>query len=202
MAVIVDEVQIGSNQIQPERLPRPVISTLDTWDMSTQVDYPYAHAGRRPGWNIPSIAVTSETVNTIRSSSATRFVSQSVPTQATMLKNPVTASLAYKPVPNMAQVIRTDSSVQISFSLVVMVTVVQAPYFAVFRDRVKISQDYRSSGTAVNVPFMVTGAYVDTRPAMGFHVYDLRWHVDPAIHGQITAVGTNRTFQASNLRAQ
>lgn len=204
MAVIVDELEISSNRIHPPRLPRPVTSTLDTWDQSTQIDYPFSapHIGRRPGWNIPSIAVTSETVNTVRTSAATRFVSQSIPTRAPMLVDKITASQSYKPMPNMAQTIRTDSNVQITFSATVRATPIQAPYFAIFRDGKKISQDYRNSGTAANVDFLVSGTYVDTNAPMGYHTYDLRWHVDPTIQGQLTAGGKNRTFQASNLRAQ
>lgn len=203
-AMIVDEVEIGSNRIDPAQYPRPIVSTLDTWDQSTQIDYHYNPTlpGRRPGWNIPSIAVTSETVNTVRTSAATRFVSSSIPTRAGMLVDKTWSAPFFRPMPNMGQTIKTDSNVQISFSATVRTTPVFAPYFAIFRDGVQISQVYRSSGGAANVDFLISGAYVDTNAPAGFHTYDLRWKVDPTVTGTITAGQKNRTFQASNLRAQ
>lgn len=201
--MIVDEVEIESNRIQPERLPRPTVSTLDTWDQLTQIDYPFSapHVGRRPGWNVPSIAVTNETVNTVRTSAATRFVSPSIATRAVMLVNKTKKSQFYKPMPNMSQTIKTDSNVQISFSATVATNSVFAPWFAVFRDGVQISQVYRSSGAGANVDFLISGTYIDTHARAGFHTYDLRWKVDPAVSGTITASQKNRTFQVSNLRA-
>lgn len=202
--MIVDEVEIDSNRVDPARYPRPIVSSLDTWDQSTQIDYHYNPAlpGRRAGWNIPSIAVTNESVNTVRSSVATRFVSQTVPTRAGMLVDKTTNSQSYTSMPNMSQVIRTDSDVQISFSAVVSTVPVFAPYFAIFRDGIKISQDYRNSGGGSGINFLICGAYVDTNAPMGFHTYDLRWKVDPSVAlATITAGSKNRTFQASNLRA-
>lgn len=202
--MIVDEVEIGSNRIEPERLPRPMVSTLDTWDQSTQIDYPFlaTHGGRRPGWNIPSIAVTSEPINTIRSSSNTRFVSPRIANRAAITQDATTSSTGYKPVPNMAQAIRTDSAAQVQFSLTARSTGTAAPFFAIYRDGVKISQEYRQSGAGASIDFLVSGSYVDPDPPMGFHTYDLRWHVDPVQGGTITAGGKQRTFQVSNLRAQ
>jgi hypothetical protein len=205
MAQVFDEVELISNQVDPARYPRPMVSTLDTWDQNTQIDYHSnaAMPGRRAGWNIPSIAVTNESVNTIRSSAPTRFVSPSVPTRVAMLVDKTTSSLNYKPMPNMAQAIRTDSNVQISFSATVRTTPAFAPYFAVFRDGRQISQVYRSSGAGANVDFLISGTYVDNNAPMGWHTYDLRWKSDPTVvAGVITAGQKNRTFQASNLRAQ
>lgn len=203
--MILDELEINSNRVDPVRYPRPIVSTLDTWDQSTQLDFHFNPAlpGRRAGWNIPSIAVTNEAVNTVRTSMATRFVSQSVPTQASMLVNRSTNLSNYTPVPNMGQAIKTDSNVQVNFSAVLRTNLVFAPYLAIFRDGIKISQDYRNSAGAANVDFLVSGNYVDTTAPMGWHTYDLRWHVDPNVaQGLVFATGTNRTFQASNLRAQ
>lgn len=203
MAEIFDELEISSSRVDPGHYPRPMISSLDTWDQSTQVDYHNSvPAGRRPGWNIPSIAVTSETVNTVRSSAPTRFISPAVPVhKVPMLLNKTTNAQAWKPMPNMAQTIRSDSDVQISFSASVSATpTTHSPFFAIFRDGRQISQVYRSSGTSI---FLISGAYVDTAAPKGLHVYDLRWKVDPTVTGgTITAVQINRTFQASNLRAQ
>lgn len=201
--MIVDELEIGSNRVDPVRYPRPIVSTLDTWDQSTHLDYHYDPAlrGIRPGWNIPSIAVTSETVNTVRSSAATRFVSPNVATRVGMLADKVMTLPHYKPMPNMAQVIRSDSDVQISFCVTVSAAPAgHTPYFAVFRDGVKISMDYRAE--AANY-FLVSAVYVDTTVRMGLHTYDLRWKVDPNVpNATVTANGRNRTFQVSNLRAQ
>lgn len=202
--MIVDEVEIDSNRIEPERLPRPIVSTLDTWDDRTQIDYPFsaAHPGRRPGWNIPSIAVTNETVNTVRTSAATRFVSPSIPVRAGMFVDKTTNAQFFKVMPNMAQTIKIDSNVQISFSATVQTNPVFAPWFAIFRDGVQISQVYRSSGAGANADFLISGTYIDTNAPAGFHTYDLRWKVDPGVTGTIIATKKNRTFQASNLRAQ
>lgn len=195
--MIVDETQVLSNQIQPERYPRPITSTLDTWDQNTQLDYAYAPTmpGQRPSWNIPSIAVTSETVNTIRSSADTRFVSPSIPIRAELSSNPSTNSTAWKVVPNMAQMLYTNSSVQINFAVNIQTaSAADTAYFAIFRDGQQISQIY-AGGTG-----LVSGTYVDTNPTMNrAHVYDLRWHRGA---NTVTATGKNRTFQASNLRAQ
>lgn len=201
--MIVDELEINSNRVDPLRFPRPIVSTLDTWDQSTQIDYPFSapHVGRRPGWNIPSVAVTSETVNTIRSSSNTRFVSPRFAKKVGIHLNPITDSHVYKAIPNMAQAIRVDSAVQIQFSMTASTAAVSSPYFAIYRDGKKISQEYRSSSTA-GQDFLVSGTYVDTNPPMGYHTYDLRWHVDLVTPSTVTAGSINRTFQASNLRAQ
>ena len=202
---ILDELEIvSSSRIDPARYPRPIISTLDTWDQHAQIDYHFnpAMPGRRAGWNIPSIAVTSETVNTVRNNVQLRYVSPRLATRSGMTTDPVTRSLVYKAVPNMAQNIRSDSSVQVQFSLTVAVQNPQAPFFAIFRDRVKISQEYRAAGETANVEFLVSGTYVDPNPPQGWHTYDLRWHVDGTLGGSMRAGGKNRTFQASNLRAQ
>lgn len=194
---VFDETQVMSNQIQPERYPRPITSTLDTWDQNTQLDYAHAPTmpGQRPSWNIPSIAVTSETVNTIRSSAETRFVSPSIPIRAQLAASPSTKSTSFKVVPNMAQTLYTNSSVQINFAVSVETQATQdVAFFVIFRDGQQISQIY-SGGTG-----LVSGTYIDTNPAMNTtHVYDLRWHSDGST---ITATGKERTFQASNLRAQ
>jgi hypothetical protein len=103
----------------------------------------------------------------------------------------------------MAQAIRVDSNVQITFSATVRPTPNSAPFFAIFRDGVKISQDYRASGASLTGDTLVSGTYIDTNAPMGHHAYELRWHVDPLVPGAtIIASGKNRTFQASNLRAQ
>lgn len=203
MAFILDELEIGSNRVDPPTLPRPVISTLDTWDQLTQIDYPFqaSHPGRRPGWNVPSIAVTSEAINTIRSSSNTRFQGIRVAIKTGFHKDPVMNLTGYRVVPNMAQSIQTDSPVQIQFSMTARTATAQAPFFALFRDAVKISQEYRASATA-NMDFLMSGSYIDPSPPKGWHTYDLRWHIDPGNPSTMTAGGANRTFQVSNLRAQ
>lgn len=202
--MIVDELEILSNRIDPERLPRPMVSTLDTWDDRTQIDYPFSapHVGRRPGWNIPSVAVTNESINTIRSSLSTRFVSPRITLRAGIHSSPTTSSSGYKPVPNMAQALQTDSSVQIQFSMTCSSAGTLAPFFAIYRDGVKISQEYRASGGGANIDFLVSGSYIDPNPPKGWHTYDLRWHVNPTVPSTLTAGSKDRTFQASNLRAQ
>jgi hypothetical protein len=180
------------------------VSTLDTWDQSTQIDYHHnvAMPGKRAGWNIPSIAVANEPINTIRSSSNTRFVSPRIAVQAGMVADPTTTSPVYKAIPNMAQSIQVDAPVQVQFSATIRTSNAQSPYFAIFRDGIKISQEYRQAAPGGANEVLVTGSYLDSSPTKGWHSYDLRWHVDPPLFGTITAGSRNRTFQASNLRAQ
>lgn len=198
-----DESQIVGNTIQPVTKPRPIISTLDTWDQSTQIDYPTsAHSiGQRPSWNIPSLAVTSESVNTIQQNARTRYVAPMVPIQARTPVNPQTNVARWKVAPNMSQVLYTDSHVQITFSINISTSADgDSPQFAIYRDGVKISQIYSVTTAAANHPALVSGSYVDTSPTMRKnHVYDLRWKPG---NSYVIAFGKERTFQASNLRAQ
>jgi hypothetical protein len=205
MQIFNDLEQVGSNRINPPRLSRPIISTLDTWDQDTQIEYPRPpYQGRRAGWNVPSVAITSESINTIRS--RTRFVSPRIARRVGMVADPTTMLTYYTSVPNMAQTIRSDSQVQVHFTMTARTANFQSPYFAVYRDGMKISQEYRSLGTTptgLNThDFLVSGSYVDVNPPPGLHTYELRWHVDPVAPGLMTAGANNRTFQVSNLRAQ
>lgn len=204
---IFDELEIPSNRVDPTRYPRPIVSTLDTWDQSTQVDFHHnaAMPGKRAGWNIPSIAVTSESVNTIRSSAATRMASPSIPTIAGMhpdpvLVPPVTGVHPFVVVPNMAQSLFVDSPVHITFFISFLtVTVPDTVKFAIFRDAAQVSQIYVGSTISVANPVTVSGAYTDIKAVQGRHLYDLRWAAGVS---RVLAYGKNRTFQVSNLRAQ
>lgn len=211
MQLFHDLEQVGSHRVDPPRLARPIVSTLDTWDQNTQIEYPVAPwRGQRAGWNVPSVSIANESIATIRSSSQTRFVSPRIARRIGMAMNPITNQTFYTSVPNMAQTIRSDSQVQIHFTMTARAANLQAPFFAIFRDGMKISQEYRASGTplpasapsGVTNDFLVSASYVDTDPPPGLHAYELRWHVDPANPGTVTAGNNNRTFQVSNLRAQ
>lgn len=203
MAPVFDELEILSDRIQPPGLPRPVISSLDTWDQSTQIDYPFlaSHVGRRPGWNIPSISVANEAIATIRSSTNLRFVSPQIPTVAGMFPDPVINPnvIGFLAIPNMTQSIRSDSSVQITFSVSVS-TASAGDFvrFAIFRDGGQVSQLFTITTSVANSPSHVAGSYTDT-PVVGRHVYDLRWESGAS---QAKAFYKNRTFQVQNLRAQ
>jgi len=204
MAQIVDELEIISNRVNPVHYPRPIVSTLDTWDQDTQIEFHSnpGQPGKRRGWNIPSIAVTAEPVNTIRSSAVVRFRGPQVPRRTVMLRDPSITSLTYLPVPDMAQTIKVDSNVQVNFHLNLKSNIDNdSPFFAIYRDRRKISQEYRAQGAAAGVDFSITTTFTDTNAPAGLHVYDLRWHVQNSL-SQITASQNNRTFQVSNLRAQ
>jgi hypothetical protein len=196
--------QVHSGQIDPQFYPRPIISTLVNWDQKTQIDYahPAQNPPTRPGYNVPSIAVTSEAVNTVKVSALTRFVSPTIATPSGMIPNPTHATREYKPVPSMAQSLFVDSNVQVSFTLVITTPTPSSPVFAVFRDGVKISQEYHQSTGPNAGQTLVSGTYVDTNPSLKkHHVYDLRWKT-AADNVPVTAAEKNRTFQASNLRAQ
>lgn len=200
---VADESQINGNTIQPTPRPRPIVSSLDTWDQETQIDYPFpAHQiGRRPAWNVPSLAVTSESVNTIQQNQRTRYVAPTVQVRIQQPVSPQSNAPIWKVVPNMAQNIYTDSHVQISFSINVSTGAVNdSPQFAIYRDGRKISQIFSTTTPAANRPVLVSGTYVDTKPSMrDTHVYDLRWRRG---NSPVIAFGKDRTFQASNLRAQ
>lgn len=203
--MMIDQPEIWSNRIHPPSLARPLTSTIDTWDQSTQIDYPVsiAHVGRRPGWNIPSISVANESIATIRSSTNLRFVSPSVPTRAGMFPNPIIAPTVpnqpFMVVPNMAQSIKTDSSVQVSFFISVFTQsgndFVQ---FAIFRDGAQISQIFPLTTSAAGIANSISGSYTDNHPTAARHLYDLRWLPGGT---QATALYKNRTFQVQNLRA-
>jgi hypothetical protein len=124
-----------------------------------------------------------------------------------MAANPTTNSTTYSSVPNMAQTIKSDSQVQINFTLTARTANFQSPYFAIYRDGMKISQEYRAlgttpTGTTNTHDFLVSGTHIDPNPPPGLHTYELRWHVDDQAPGALTAGNNNRTFQVSNLRAQ
>lgn len=201
---LYDELEIDSNRVDPVRYPRPVISSIDTWDQSTQIDYHYnpAMPGRRAGWNIPSIAVTNESINTVRSSIALRTASPSYATVAGMTDSPFTASTAFKAIPNMKRVLKTDSEVQITFFIDIQFSAINnQANFAIFRDNQQISQVFNATAATANLPQNVSGSYTDTNPTMKkIHVYDLRWQ---KVGGtEVISLGRRRTFQVSNLRAQ
>lgn len=198
---LAEDEQIVSDKVEPETIARPIVSSLDTWDFATQIETfnNSASIGKRQGWNIPSIGVMAESVNTVRSSSFTRFVSPTMPNQAAKAFNPVTMSPQFTVVPNMAQNLFVDAEAQVNFSVLVSSLTVTSPAFAVFRDGRKISQEYRQQVTP-GQQSLVTGSYVDTGAEIKrYHVYDLRWRSPDSV--QITAFEKNRTFQASNLRA-
>jgi hypothetical protein len=203
---IFDELEIESNRVDPVREPRPILSTIDTYDQHTQIDYPF-HApvrGRRPGWNIPSIAVSNESINTIRTSTNVRFVSPSIPTPAGMFPNPtlpVSAPFEFLPIPNMTQSLFVDSSVQVTFFVSLSTASANALVeLVVFRDNQQISQIFSVTTSAANSPTSATGSYTDTHASIKKrHVYQLRWK--PTTATTITADFTNRTFQCLNLRA-
>lgn len=205
MAPIQDPIVSGSNDFQPPVLPRPITSTLDTWDQATQIEYGSnaASIGQRPLWNVPAIAVTNEPINTIRSSVATRFQTPSYATRPGMTINPSMQAAQgttqrFKPIPNMAQSIKPDASVQISFSVLITAATNTSPRFAIFRDGKLISGFYNQVIVA-NVQSLVSGTYVDTNPSpLRYHVYDFRWW---ATNVPILSFEKNRTFQVSNLRA-
>jgi hypothetical protein len=196
---------LGSQKIDPTLYPRPITSTLDSFDQQTQIDYhhPAQSIGKRPGWNTPSIAVTNESVATIKNSVATRFVSPSVPSPQ-MYSNVSTNSTKYKTVPNMMQSLKTDSQVEVSFSLLVQADTPTSPVFRIFRDNIPISQEYHQLLGGSAVQSLVSATYVDTNPEMKkWHVYELRWKTTGtgSTGVTITTKDKNRTFQASNLRA-
>jgi hypothetical protein len=200
----LDETQINNQAVDPPINPRPVLSSLDTWDQNTQIDYPFPAQNQqgRPGWNVPSVAVTNESVNTIQESQNTRFVSNKIATLSGVIPDPSTNLTQFRTVPNMSQVLYTDANVQITFSINAATT--PAPdtaNFAIFRDRVQISQVYHLTTVQSGVPTLLSGSYTDTRAGkLDNHTYDLRWHTSG--NSRITAFGKDRTFQASNLRAQ
>jgi hypothetical protein len=120
-----------------------------------------------------------------------------------MQADPFTTATGFKAIPNMKQVIRTDSEVQITFFIDILTA---APdnqvQFAIFRDGQQISQVFNGSVATANTPINVSGSYTDLGPTMKkLHLYDLRWRVVGSTH-RVTAVGRRRTFQVSNLRAQ
>ena len=199
----IDQTQIGGQQIQPSRLARPIISSLDTWDHNTQIDYPTPaqNQGARPGWNIPSIAVTSESVNTVQQNQQTRYTSPQIPITVRRPRNPTNTDLAWRPVPNMGQSILTTAHVQVTFSVnITTQSAPDSPQFAIFRDGRKLSQIYQATTVAANQPTLVSGTYVDTSPTMlKHHSYSLMWK-----RGNSGVIGfeKDRTFQLSNLRAQ
>lgn len=195
--------QTHSGRLDPTFYPRPILSTIDTFDQNTQIDYGHSatSVGRRPSWNVPSIAVTSESINTIRASASTKFQSPSVTTVAGMTKNPATTiSTEFRAVPNMRQVLKTDSNAHISFSLNVRTAAApDRPIFAIFRDNVQISQYYYVTASTAGSDHPLNGTYIDTNPQLRkYHTYDLRWRAGSS---RVTSLDTFRTLQASNLRA-
>jgi hypothetical protein len=185
----------------PPRLPRPILSTLDTFDQNTQIEtYGDTFAvGRRPMWNTPNVAVSNEKVGTIRSSAAVSSATPSYPTQSGSLSGPSTTLTTFTVVPNMAQVIKASGPVQITFSLNASTANANDPgTFAVFRDGVQVGQQYKGSAGAGATAFSVTGSFTDN-PPLGYHVYDLRWAKGTST---LTAIGKQRSIQILNLRAQ
>lgn len=200
---VSDQTQINGQAIQPATSPRPILSTIDTWDHATQIDYPIAdqNVGRRPGWNIPSIGITNESINTITQNQTTRNNSQQVAVSVRRPSNSQNVLQQWKTVPNMSQRLYTTSQAQINFSVnITTASAPDSPNFAIFRDGRKLSQIYSITTTAANHPTPVTGSYVDTTPGMkAFHSYELRWQ---AASSAVVSFQKDRTFQASNLRAQ
>lgn len=197
---IAQESVSTSQTIQPPVFRRPILSTIDTYDQNTQVEHlEEAFAtGKRPMWNIPTVAVVSSKVGTIKQSANVVSVSPNLATQSGILSGPTTNVATFTVVPNMAQVIRASGPVQVAFSLNASTANASDPVsFAVFRDGVQVSQTYLGSGAA-NTAFSVIGSYTDNPPA-GNHIYDLRWAKGSSV---VTAVGKQRTIQVLNLRAQ
>jgi hypothetical protein len=197
----INESQLGSNQMDPVWFPRPIISTLDTWDDNTRLDYNHSvpSTGTRPLFNVPSIAVTSESVNTISASSFTQQNNPSVATNVAVATNPTTSLVAFRNVPTMAQNLYVTSNVQVSFSLLISTVTASSPRFKIYRDGQPLSQQYQQLTGGSNVHSLVSGSFIDTNPTLlKYHVYDLRWAANDVT---VTGYLSDRTFQASNLRA-
>lgn len=190
----------NGRQFSPPVFRRPILSTVDTYDQNTQVDHltEAFSTGKRPIWNVPRVATTTEKIGTIKSSAAVTTVSPVLATQSGIISGPQTASVAFTVVPNMASVLKASGPVQITFALNVQTVNANDPVsFAIFRNGLQVSQIYRGSGAA-NTDFHMAGTYTDNPPA-GQAVYDIRWKKGAST---VTASGKNRTLQVSNLRAQ
>jgi len=185
---------------QPPVFPRPIISTLDTFDQNTQVEHlvdPFS-PGTRPLWNTPAQAVVNEKVGTVKTSASVSGVSPAQATPSGIFPSPTTTSTSFTVVPNMAQVVKASGPVQISFALTLQTANANDPVsFAIFRNGVQASQTFKASAGAAT-PFSASGTYTDNPPS-GNQVYDVRWAKGSST---VTAVGTQRTLQVLNLRAR
>lgn len=186
---------------QPPPRRRPMISTADTFDQNTQLeDYRDAFGtGRRPLWSTPLVAVSNEKVGTIKASASVRSAYPSIATASGAFSGPSTTLTTFTVVPNMATVVKASGPVQISFAVNASTASADDPgTFAVFRDGVQVSQQFQGSAGAANVAFSVAASFTDN-PPQGNRVYDVRWKKGAST---LTSIGTQRTIQALNLRAQ
>src|SRR5260221_11671593 len=191
----------NGNFFQLPVVPRPILSSMDTYDQNTQVeDYSDAFAtGRRPLWNVPDLAYVNSKVTTIKSSASVTSASPAIATKAGILQNPATALTTFTVVPNLGQVIKASGPVQVSFAVNVSTLNANDPVsFAIFRCGTQVGQTFQGSAGAANTAFNVIASYTDN-PPLGNHVYDVRWKKGSST---ATAIGTQRTIQVLNLRAQ
>jgi hypothetical protein len=203
-----DETQIFSNQLDPVFYPRPITSTLDNWDEKTKIDYGFSSAstGRRPLWNVPNVALTGESVDTIRSSFATRQDNPSLANVSARIQNPTmpvpatTDPRPFKPVPNMAASIRPLASVQVNFVLQIATAQPTSPRFVIYRDGQRISQEYQQLTAGGDVRSLVSGTFLDSNPAAHqTHTYTL--YCRPT-NVAVTFFQLDRTFQVNDTKAQ
>lgn len=195
-----DRITQGNKFEKPAPI-RPILSSADTYDQHIQMEE-YTEAfgvGRRPLWNVPQNSIANEKVTTIRASAAVQSAAPSFATQSGILNSPATTLTTFSVVPNMASTIKASGPIQVSFSVNAQTLNANDPgTFAIFRDGVQISQRYQGSAGAANTTFSVGTSFTDN-PPLGYHVYDVRWKQGAS---KLTAVGTQRTIQVLNLRAQ
>lgn len=204
----MNDGQVTSGGLDPVLAPRPITSTLDTWDELTKLDYPSnpSSPGRRPLWNVPNIAITGESVNTIRSSVANRAANPSIAKLAATTVSPTYAPgvstanpFPFRPVASMSAAIKPTASVQISWSTQISSAIATSPMFAIYRDGRLISQQYQQLTAGGNVRSNFAATYIDnTASPLKHHTYTL--YCRPT-NTPITFFQLGRVFQVSDLRA-
>jgi len=110
--------------------------------------------------------------------------------------SPSTTSSTYAVIPEMTQTLTfKGNKVLLILTCDCSIPIYQCN-FAIFKDGVQLSQDYKyGAGTSV-FDLTVTLSFIDA-PSAGSHTYDVRWNVNSP--GSLLALGTARRFQIVEL---
>jgi hypothetical protein len=203
------QANVELNTISPNRPPTPsrprsYASPQDVYDTSIGYESPFMNVSpgtRRAMWQIPDVALTHTTVNTIKSSSIPRT------TGATQILNGAIANVAasniWSTVPNLELSLVVNGPASISATVPLQSKNSADPVqFAFYRGGQLMSQIFtHATSSNVNTPSIVTFAYTDSAPLshglLNLETYSLFWKATTL--GNVTSPGVSRSMFVNSL---
>jgi hypothetical protein len=203
------QASVEINTIGPSRSPAPIrprgyASPQDVYDTSVGYDSPFMNASpgvRRQMWQIPPVAITHDTITTIKSSSVPRTTGATQVLSGAVAN--VNASTSWSTVPNMELSLVVNGPATISATIPLQS---QNPadqvQFAIYRGGQLMSQIFtQSTSSNANTPSIVSLAYTDPAPLshslLNLETYSVYWKA--TTNGNVTSPGVSRSLFVNSL---